>query len=87
MIGRALSGINDAAVWALVALIRLYKRFVSPLLGSPCRFYPSCSSYAVEALRTHGAVRGLALTAWRLLRCGPWSEGGFDPVPPKKAKL
>ena len=87
MIGRALSGINDAAVWALVALIRLYKRFVSPLLGSPCRFYPSCSTYAVEALRTHGAVRGLALTVWRLLRCGPWSEGGFDPVPPKKAKL
>ena len=87
MIGRALSGINDAAVWALVALIRLYKRFVSPLLGSPCRFYPSCSSYAVEALRTHGAVRGLALTAWRLLRCGPWCEGGFDPVPPKKVKF
>ena len=87
MIGRALSGINDAAVWALVALIRLYKRFVSPLLGSPCRFYPSCSSYAVEALRTHGAVKGLALTVWRLLRCGPWCEGGFDPVPPKKAKF
>lgn len=87
MIGRALSGINDAAVWAMVALIRLYKRFVSPLLGSPCRFYPSCSTYAVEALRTHGAVKGLALTVWRLLRCGPWCEGGFDPVPPKKAKL
>jgi putative membrane protein insertion efficiency factor len=66
----------------LVLPIRVYQLLVSPLLGPRCRFYPSCSAYAVEALRTHGPLRGLWLAARRLLRCHPWNPGGLDPVPP-----
>gem|GEM_PF-794776 len=62
--------------------IRLYQRFISPILRADCRFYPSCSAYAVEAVMTHGIAKGTFLAAWRLLRCNPWSEGGYDPVPP-----
>jgi putative membrane protein insertion efficiency factor len=64
----------------VVAPVRLYQRFISP--GSParCRYHPSCSTYAVEAVRTHGALRGTVLAAWRLLRCNPFSPGGLDPV-------
>lgn len=67
----------------LIAFLRVYQYTISPLLGSRCRYYPSCSNYAVEALREHGAVRGLGLAAWRLLRCNPFSNGGYDPVPPR----
>jgi putative membrane protein insertion efficiency factor len=66
----------------LVLPIRAYQLVVSPLLGPRCRFYPSCSAYAVEALRVHGPVRGPWLAARRLLRCHPWNPGGLDPVPP-----
>ncbi len=65
----------------LVGLVRGWQLVVSPWYGQTCRFYPSCSSYGIEALRTHGAVRGLGLTLWRLLRCNPWNPGGVDPVP------
>ncbi|MDO8844732.1 MAG: membrane protein insertion efficiency factor YidD [Methylicorpusculum sp.] len=65
----------------LIAVIKFYKYFISPLLGNSCRFYPSCSSYALEALHMHGAVKGSYLTIRRLLRCHPYHEGGFDPVP------
>ncbi len=65
----------------LVALIRLYQRFLSPLLGPRCRYHPSCSEYAAQALRRHGILRGSLLSGWRLLRCNPWSHGGHDPVP------
>ena len=65
----------------LVALVRVYQRLISPLLGPRCRFYPSCSNYCVEALHKHGAVRGTYLTARRIVRCHPLNEGGFDPVP------
>lgn len=66
----------------LLALpIRLYRRWLSPLLPPACRFHPSCSVYALEALQKHGALRGLRLTVWRLLRCQPFHPGGFDPVP------
>lgn len=68
----------------LTACIRLYRYLVSPLLGPACRFHPSCSSYALEALRTHGALRGTLLAAWRLARCHPWHPGGLDPVPPAR---
>jgi putative membrane protein insertion efficiency factor len=68
---------------ALIALIRAYQYAISPLLGQRCKYYPSCSSYAVEALREHGVVRGLGLATWRLLRCNPFSDGGYDPVPPR----
>jgi len=71
----------------LIAPIRFYKRFLSPMLPPACRFTPTCSAYAMEAIRTHGAVRGVALAGRRLLRCHPitWLGGssGFDPVPPK----
>ena len=66
----------------LTAPIRAYQVLVSPLLGPRCRFYPSCSSYAVEAIRRHGPVRGTWLALRRLLRCHPWNPGGPDPVPP-----
>ena len=65
----------------LVAAIRLYRRFVSPSLGKNCRFQPTCSAYAIEALERHGALRGLALTFARLGRCHPLHPGGYDPVP------
>ena len=68
----------------LVALVRGYQVWISPMLLPSCRFFPSCSAYAVEALQVHGAVRGSWLTLWRLLRCAPWHPGGVDPVPPPR---
>jgi hypothetical protein len=65
----------------LAALVRGYRYCVSPLLPPSCRFHPSCSAYAEEALRRHGALRGSWLAARRVCRCGPWTAGGFDPVP------
>ena len=65
----------------LVALIRAYRRFLSPALPRRCRYEPSCSVYALTAIRRFGAVRGGLLGGWRLLRCNPFSNGGFDPVP------
>jgi putative membrane protein insertion efficiency factor len=62
--------------------IRLYRWTVSPLLPPACRFHPSCSAYALQALRTHGPIRGLALALRRLGRCHPFNPGGLDPVPP-----
>ncbi|HEX4717106.1 MAG TPA: membrane protein insertion efficiency factor YidD [Thermoleophilaceae bacterium] len=64
----------------LVAPIRGYQRFISPALPRRCKYHPSCSEYAVQAIRSYGVLRGLVLAAWRLLRCNPWSHGGFDPV-------
>jgi uncharacterized protein len=66
----------------VVVPIEGYRRFVSPFLGQRCRFAPSCSAYAVGAIRTHGALRGLWLAASRVARCHPWNPGGVDPVPP-----
>jgi uncharacterized protein len=66
---------------ALVLLVRLYQRLISPLLPPACRFYPSCSAYAVQALERHGAARGSWLTVRRLCRCHPFHPGGIDPVP------
>ena len=67
----------------LSLLLRAYQLTISPLMGPRCRFYPSCSNYALEALRVHGAAKGSALAARRVCRCHPWNEGGFDPVPAK----
>ena len=69
----------------LVGLIRLYQVTLSGWLGGQCRFSPTCSRYAEEAIRTHGAVRGGALAAWRLARCGPFTKGGVDHVPPARS--
>ena len=60
--------------------VRLYRRVVSPLLGPRCRYYPSCSEYAVDAVREYGVIRGSVLAVWRVLRCNPLSDGGLDPV-------
>lgn len=79
LLGRGLTGL-------LVAPIRLYRRFVSPWTPPTCRFTPTCSAYAEEALRTHGPLRGLALSAWRILRCQPFTRGGPDPVPPPRRR-
>jgi putative membrane protein insertion efficiency factor len=67
-----------------VAPIRVYQRAISPALGNRCRYYPSCSEYAVQAIRSYGILRGLVLAAWRLLRCNPLSHGGFDYVEEQK---
>ena len=69
---------------AMIGAIRIYQRWVSPALPPTCRFYPSCSAYAVEALQVHGVLRGTGLTLWRLLRCAPWHPGGIDLVPPAR---
>jgi len=65
----------------LASPIVAYRRYVSPALPARCRFYPSCSAYAQEALERHGALRGTALAVWRILRCHPFHPGGYDPVP------
>jgi uncharacterized protein len=66
--------------WLFVFPIRVYQRLVSPLIGQHCKYYPSCSEYAVQAVQRFGILRGIVLAGWRLLRCNPWSRGGFDPV-------
>ena len=70
----------------LILPIRFYKLCISPLLPPSCRFFPSCSTYAIQAIETHGPVRGLWLSIRRIARCHPGNPGGFDPVPPRGAK-
>ena len=65
---------------AATAPIRLYQRFISPALPRTCKYHPTCSQYAIEALRRYGPLRGSVLAVWRVLRCNPWSHGGLDPV-------
>ncbi len=67
--------------YPLIAFIHLWRRFISPLYGDVCKYYPSCSAYGLEAITIHGAIKGSWLTVTRLLRCHPWSMGGIDPVP------
>jgi putative membrane protein insertion efficiency factor len=67
----------------LVSVLRFYKYFISPLLGNNCRFYPSCSAYAVDSLNKHGVIIGSYLTVKRIVKCHPYHEGGIDPVPEK----
>jgi putative membrane protein insertion efficiency factor len=75
--------------YLLMGLIRLYQIVLSPVVnwrGPVCKFEPSCSHYGYEAVKTHGAVRGGGMTVWRVLRCNPWSSGGYDPVKPRQPK-
>ena len=65
----------------LVLPIRFYQIFISPLLGPSCRFTPTCSEYAKQAIIKHGPIKGLGLAIWRILRCNPWGGSGYDPVP------
>ncbi|MDA8437952.1 MAG: membrane protein insertion efficiency factor YidD [Propionibacterium sp.] len=67
--------------WALIGVVRGWRAVLSPLYGDVCKFYPTCSSYGLTALETHGAIKGSWLTVRRLVRCHPWSLGGYDPVP------
>lgn len=67
----------------LIAPIRFYQLFISPHTPPACRFTPTCSQYAIEALRLHSPVKGLLLAIWRILRCNPWGGHGYDPVPPR----
>jgi hypothetical protein len=77
MMGRLLA-------WPLIGFVLVYRYGLSPLLGRPCRFQPSCSEYALEALHRHGAWRGGAFAARRVARCHPWGGAGYDPVPPAR---
>ncbi len=71
----------------LIWLISFYRKYISPLKKTPCcKYVPTCSTYALEAVKTHGALKGGLLSIYRVLRCNPFSRGGYDPVPEKKAK-
>jgi len=67
--------------YLLIGLLKLYRLLISPLYGNVCRYYPSCSAYALRAVSVHGALRGSAYAVRRLARCHPWAPGGYDPVP------
>ena len=75
-------GLGAPARLVLIASIRIYRAALSGYFGGQCRFYPSCSQYAEEAVRSHGAIKGSVLAVWRVLRCGPFTPGGVDHVPP-----
>jgi uncharacterized protein len=77
---RAVSTLGRALRRVILAPIVAYQRFISPALPRRCKYYPTCSAYAVEAIRTLGPIRGTILAAWRLVRCNPFSHGGYDPV-------
>lgn len=78
--------IRRILVSVLTQLVRGYQLVVSPWFAPTCRYYPSCSEYAINALKEHGPLRGLQLATWRLLRCNPWSNGGVDHVPPRRSR-
>lgn len=79
--------INELIKKAMVFLIKTYQLTLSPRFShGACRYTPTCSQYAIEALQTHGVIKGSALAAWRIMRCNPFCKGGYDPVPPKKEK-
>ena len=78
---RLLSAVFNGPQLALMGLVKAYRLLLSPWLGSACRFEPTCSAYALQALEQHGAVAGATLTVYRLVRCQPWCKGGHDPVP------
>lgn len=78
-----LDRLRELSLWAVILPIRFYKKFISPGLPRCCKYYPSCSTYTVRAIRKHGAVKGIILGSWRIMRCNPWSRGGVDHVPEK----
>ena len=67
--------------WVLIGLIKIYRKFISPCIGPPCIYTPTCSQYAMEAIRKYGAIKGAYLACRRILRCHPFAKGGYDPVP------
>jgi putative membrane protein insertion efficiency factor len=81
---RCLEGIRAALVWALLLPLRAYQRVISPALPRRCKYEPTCSAYAAQALRELGPLRGTLVAAWRLARCNPFSHGGYDPLEARK---
>lgn len=79
-----LRAIGSLLAWPMLALVWLYRLLISPFLGSNCRYSPSCSQYALDALRLHGAFRGTWLAVRRISRCHPWGGSGYDPVPDRQ---
>jgi uncharacterized protein len=86
-VAEALGAVRQWPRRALVVLVRVYRLVLSPWLGNQCRFAPTCSVYAIEALERHGALAGSYLAAARILRCAPWCDGGCDPVPAQRPRL
>ena len=78
--------LNKVATFPLLLLIRGYQLIISPLLGSNCRFMPTCSEYAMESFRSHGLIKGSYLTIKRIGKCHPWGGHGYDPIPTKKVE-
>jgi len=81
-----LKALGRVLAWPLLLLVQIYRYTLSPLLGVNCRYTPTCSAYAIEALQKHGAFRGSALAAKRIARCHPWGGSGYDPVPGKDSE-
>ena len=81
-----LKAIKNILTWLLLLPVYFYRLFISPLTPPSCRYLPTCSQYAIEALKTHGPFYGFYLTVKRILSCNPWGGSGFDPVPEKKTK-
>jgi len=77
---------NKLLGWIAAFFVKLYQKFISPILPPSCRFYPTCSEYSRISFLRHGFLRGMWLTATRIVRCNPWNPGGWDPVPPKKGE-
>lgn len=80
-IRQAGKAVLQAIGWVLILPIRFYQKCISPLTPPTCRFTPTCSTYAIQAIRKYGPFKGLALAVWRILRCNPWGGSGYDPVP------
>nr|WP_311147012.1 membrane protein insertion efficiency factor YidD [Prevotella pallens] len=81
MIKKILHIVSQLLSWFLIIPILFYQRFITPFTPPSCRFTPTCSEYAKQALKKHGPIKGLALAIWRILRCNPWGGSGYDPVP------
>lgn len=86
-IKRAAKAVSKAVGYFFILPIMFYRKFISPMFPARCKYYPSCSAYAVEAYKKHGVFKGTLLSAWRLLRCNPWSYGGVDYVPDKLTRI
>ena len=86
-IKKAVKAVSKVVGYFFILPIMFYKKFISPMFPASCKYYPTCSSYALEAYKKHGVFAGTLLSAWRLLRCNPWSCGGVDHVPEKLTRI
>ncbi|MGH1461407.1 MAG: membrane protein insertion efficiency factor YidD [Neptuniibacter sp.] len=81
-----LSFIKKTTNYFFIGVVKIYQYLISPLIGPRCRFYPTCSNYMIEAIQLHGPIKGLYLGVKRIVRCHPYTDGGYDPVPDKQEK-